>query len=115
MPGVGKTVFALAIADALQEDYPDGCLFFDMLGVTKDSGPRTYIDAMRHVVQSIQPARPLPTGDQQLTDHYFSVLKEKRLLVVLDNVASKEQVERLLPPPSVLLLITSRSVLNIPG
>ena len=44
-----------------------------------------------------------------------SVLSGKKTLILLDNAASREQVEPLLPPAGSALLITSRNKFVLPG
>lgn len=66
--------------------------FLRALNVTGENIPRT-LDAM--------------------TGHYRSLLAGRRVLVVLDNAASPEQVRPLLPAlPACMVLITSRSRLS---
>ena len=46
---------------------------------------------------------------------YLSVLDGRRALLLMDNAASAEQVEPLIPPAGCLLLVTSRQHFTVPG
>jgi len=105
--GVGKTALALVLADRVKDRFPDGQLFLDMQGMSKS--PLKPDDAMAHIIRSYRGAdAPLPVDLNGLAGLYHSVLFDKRALILLDNAASREQVEPLLPPAGSALLITSR-------
>ena len=50
MGGVGKTALALKLAEKIEERYPDGLLYLDLLGVSPR--PLTPADAMAHVIRA---------------------------------------------------------------
>jgi tetratricopeptide (TPR) repeat protein len=106
MGGVGKTTLALKLAEDLLPDYPDAQIYLDLKGV--DSHPLTPVQAMTHVLRSFDPEVRVPEGEAELAGRYHSVLHGKRVLLLMDNAAGKEQVEPLLPPSGSLLLVTSR-------
>lgn len=114
MAGVGKTEFAFRVAEELRADYPDGQLFFDMLGT--ESSPAIYTDALAAFIRALgglDRAVP-PEADERLAI-YRSLLNEKRVLIMLDNVADAAQVTPLIPPKKSALLVTSRNALVLPG
>ena len=114
MGGVGKTALALVLADRLKNRFPDGQLFLDMLGTSKS--PLDPKDAMAHVIRSYLSAdASLPEELNGISGLYRTVLYGKKALILLDNAASREQVEPLLPPNSCSLLVTSRSKFTLPG
>jgi tetratricopeptide (TPR) repeat protein len=114
MGGVGKTALALILAERLKDRFPDGQLFLDMQGTGKN--PLKPEDAMAHIIRSYQGAdAKVPKDLNGLSGLYHSVLFGKKVLILLDNVASKEQVELLLPPIGCALLVTSRKKFALPG
>jgi len=113
MGGVGKTALALKIADDLKNSYPDAQLYLDLKGVDPQS--LTAAQAMAHVIRSFHPEARVPDGGADLEGLYRSVLHGKRCLLLMDNAASREQVEPLLPPSGSLLLVTSRFHFTLPG
>ena len=109
--GVGKTRLALAVADEVTGDFPDGLVFVALEGVH---------DPVL-VLPTIARAFDITDGsDDQLLDHLVSRLRQMRLLLILDSV---EQVADAAPLISELLnacsglrvLATSRLVLRLTG
>jgi hypothetical protein len=72
-------------------------------------------EAMVHVISSYCPTEPLPTSDAALRGSYQSVLHGQRAILLMDNAASREHVELLIPPASCLFLVTSRQYFTLPG
>jgi len=111
--GVGKTALALVLANRLKGQFPDGQIFINLLGTNKD--PLNPANAMAHVVRSFLGADArLPEDLGEMAGLYRSVLSGKKTLILLDNAASREQVEPLLPPAGSALLITSRNKFALP-
>jgi tetratricopeptide (TPR) repeat protein len=112
--GIGKTALALVLVDELKDRFPDGQLFLDMQGMSKS--PLKPDDAMAHIIRSYRGAdAPLPVDLNGLAGLYHSVLSGKKALILLDNAASRDQVEPLLPPAGSALLITSRDKFALAG
>jgi tetratricopeptide (TPR) repeat protein len=111
--GVGKTALALKIAKNLTPSYGDGEIYLDLRG----SDPRslTSSQVMAHVIRSFYPEARIPEELPELAGLYRSVLHGKKAILLLDNARDRVQVEPLIPPPSSLLLWTSRSSFNLPG
>jgi len=114
MGGVGKTQLALAIADRIKGNYPDGQVFLDLRGASPEP-PLSTADVMAHVIQAFDLQAKPPDEPAQLAAAYRSILAGKRVLLFLDNAASREQVEPLVPPETCLLLVTSRHRFALPG
>jgi non-specific serine/threonine protein kinase len=109
--GVGKTRLAIAIAAALAGDFRDGAVFVPLAPVGEPAlVPRTIAQALG-----------LPElGDRPVLDQLGAVLRERHLLLVLDNfeqvVDAAPVVTSLLGAcPEVKALIASRSVLRVSG
>jgi tetratricopeptide (TPR) repeat protein len=112
--GIGKTALALVLAGRLKDRFPDGQLFLNMLGTSKS--PLKPDDVMAHIIRSYRGVDvPLPEDLNGLSGLYQSVLSGKKALILLDNAASREQVEPLLPPVGSALLITSRNKFALAG
>ncbi|HEX6685556.1 MAG TPA: NB-ARC domain-containing protein, partial [Candidatus Limnocylindrales bacterium] len=113
MPGVGKTSLALHFAHQVRQRFPDGQIFVNLRGHSAD-GPTGTMGAVAHLLQAmgVQGHRiPVETG--MAVGLYRSVLADKRVLVVLDDAATAEQVRPLLPAgASCLVLVTSRRLLT---
>jgi len=116
MAGVGKTSLAVRAAHTLAERYPDGQLFVDLHGFTQSVGPRPDLKSvLTRLLRSLGVSGGTPAEDiDELTARYRTALADRRVLVVLDNAATAEQVEALLPgTPASLIMATSRRDLSV--
>ena len=122
MAGVGKTVLALKLAEALELRYPDAQLYLDLKGATPQ--PLTPAEAMARVIQSYEPAafqrglserRKLSRIEAELGGRYRSVLNGQRAILLIDNAKDAAQIQPLTPPATCILLVTSRRRLVLPG
>jgi DNA-binding SARP family transcriptional activator len=110
-PGVGKSALALQIANAVRKDYPDGQLFAQLKEV--DGRPISQLESQAYFLGALglEPAT-LPTRSAERTALYRSVLGDRRILIVLDDADSAEQVMPLIPGSSTCaVIITSRHTL----
>ncbi len=108
--GVGKTALAVRWAHRISDRFPDGRLFVDFQGY-QPGRSLTGGQALSQVLRGLGvPAEKVPVDQAEQTALYRSLLADRRVLVVLDNVASPDQVRPLLPAnPDCLVLVTSRS------
>jgi predicted ATPase/DNA-binding CsgD family transcriptional regulator len=109
--GSGKTRLCIALAAEVAGDYPDG-VYFVPLAPVRDPGlvPSTIAQSL-----GLQDAR-----DRPLMDHLVSQLRERKVLLVLDNfehlLAAAPAVARLLRETGTLrILVSSRSSLRVSG
>nr|WP_312878307.1 NB-ARC domain-containing protein [Lentzea indica] len=112
-PGVGKTALALRWAHRVADRFPDGQLFVDLCGFAerKPLEVKTVLVGFLRAL-GVENVR-LSGGLDALAGQYRSLLAHRRVLVVLDNARSVEQVRPLLPgSPGCLVLVTSRHGLD---
>ena len=110
--GVGKTALALRWSHRMADRFPDGCLYVDLRGYA-DEGPVRPDDALAAFLRSLGVGgADLPPAGPERAGRYRTMLADRRLLVVLDNARSAEQVRPLLPgSSSCFVLVTSRDSL----
>jgi tetratricopeptide (TPR) repeat protein len=114
MGGIGKTELSLYAAHQLRNDFSDGQLMLNMRGT--DESPREPKDALTEGVRALVGLeRKLPDDVDELGNLYRSLLSDKRVLLVLDNTANGAQISRMRPPPGCGMLVTSRSLIALPG
>lgn len=113
MAGMGKTALAVTAAHQTAQRYPDGQLFADLGGcpVEAESRARTALVRFLHALGVSTEPDSLDTEELSFT--YRSVLADRRVLILLDNAATAEQVRLLLPgSPNCAVVVTSRSELT---
>ncbi|HEY2579368.1 MAG TPA: BTAD domain-containing putative transcriptional regulator [Streptosporangiaceae bacterium] len=109
--GVGKSALALQIASAVRHAYPDGQLLAQLREV--DGRPISPMEVQAECLAALglEPAT-LPARPSERTAVYRSVLGDRRMLIVLDNAVSADQVIPLIPgSPNCAVIITSRRAL----
>ena len=110
MAGVGKTTFAVHAAHRLAGNFPDGQIFLPLHGHTPGKQPVDPGDALASLLLTAGvSAQQIPPGLEARTALWRDRLAGRRLLLVLDDAASSEQVLPLLPGTAgSLILVTSR-------
>lgn len=112
-PGVGKTALAVHWAQHIRDQFPDGQLFVNLNGYAT-SPPRRPIEALAGFLRAFAvPGERVPVDMDEAAAMYRSLLADRRVLVVLDNAASVDQIRPLLPgTPGCLVIVTSREQLD---
>ncbi|MBL1117117.1 tetratricopeptide repeat protein [Streptomyces sp. 110] len=112
--GVGKTALAVHWAHRNRHHFPDGQLYVDLRGFDHDCEPLRPAEAVGQLLHGLGvPRERIPADRDEQVHHYRSLLNGRRMLVVLDNAASAEQVRPLLPgSPSCHVVVTSRQRLT---
>jgi tetratricopeptide (TPR) repeat protein len=118
MGGVGKTELAFKAVETIvdEELFPDGQIYFNLRGASDDRTPASPVEILSHVIQTYHPDQKLPDDVDQLIGICHSVLKGKRVLLLMDNALNAEQLrplERL--PRGCALLVTSREHIVLSG
>ncbi|MGW7574697.1 BTAD domain-containing putative transcriptional regulator [Streptomyces sp. NPDC054765] len=110
MGGSGKTALVVRVAHQLAEEYEDGQLYVDLRGHTPGFAPRESSDVLGHLLRVMGvPDEEVPEEVQGRVALWRSITAQRRLLLVLDNAVSPEQVRHLIPgSPRCLVLVTSR-------
>jgi DNA-binding SARP family transcriptional activator/lipopolysaccharide biosynthesis regulator YciM len=111
--GVGKTALAVHWAHLVRHRFPDGQLHVDLRGYAPGV-PLAPLEALTRFLGALgcDPQR-VPADLEQAAELYRTLLADRRVLVVLDNARSADQVRPLLPgSPGCLVLVTSRSRLG---
>jgi len=114
MPGVGKTALAVHWAYQVADQFPDGQLYVDLRGFDPHEPPLTPSAALERLLNGLGVnSQHLPSGLDEQTARYRTLLASKKALIVLDNAVSAEQVRPLLPGGwHNLVLVTSRNSLS---
>ncbi|WHT17746.1 BTAD domain-containing putative transcriptional regulator [Crossiella sp. CA-258035] len=113
-PGVGKTALAVRVGHRLRADFPDGQLHVNLHGYATEAALRP-TDVLARFLRGLGvPPAQIPLEQEQQAELFRSVLRGRRVLVLLDNASAAEQVLPLLPAePGCAALITSRN--QLPG
>jgi predicted ATPase/DNA-binding winged helix-turn-helix (wHTH) protein len=109
--GIGKTTVAVTLAQRSLDSYPDGIGFVDLASVCEPSQiPRVFSSAFALGM----------SADEPVTE-WFSSLRERQILVVLDNcehfvtAAATFAAQLASAIPGAHILVTSRECLRTPG
>ncbi|WP_346136839.1 AfsR/SARP family transcriptional regulator [Streptomyces carpaticus] len=110
--GVGKTALAVRWAHRVRDRFPDGQLYVDLHGYGPDR-PVAPEDALAGFLRALGvDGGSIPPEPAERAARYRTLLDGRRVLVVLDNAHSAEQVRPLLPgSPTACAVITSRDAL----
>ncbi len=110
--GVGKTELALKLAEEVGAEYPDGHILVELGGAS--DRPLAPAEALAQTIRAFEPRTQLPDSVPELRQICQRVLRDRRVLLLLDDAASAEQVEPLLPHAGCLTLVTSRYRFALP-
>ncbi|ONF71386.1 hypothetical protein AVR91_0211930 [Amycolatopsis keratiniphila subsp. keratiniphila] len=112
LPGSGKTALVVKAAHRLKESFADGCLYLDLRGT--DRVPLTTDRAVRQLLHAFGlDERVVPNDPDNRLSLYRSLLRDRTVLLVLDNAADEAQVRPLLATSNgTLVLVSSRNTLT---
>jgi transcriptional regulator with XRE-family HTH domain len=111
--GVGKSALALQWAQKVADQFPHGQLYIDLHGFSVGP-PVSSAEALAQFLRALGvEASRIPSEAAEAACLFRSVLAKRRVLLVLDNAASADQVRPLLPSGSAcLVVVTSRDRLT---
>ncbi|MGW1030084.1 BTAD domain-containing putative transcriptional regulator [Streptomyces sp. NPDC002577] len=112
--GIGKTALAVHWAHQVRARFPDGQLYVNLHGFDHDRPPLEPGEALELLLRGLGlAASEIPADAEAQARAYRTLLSGRRLLLLLDNAASAEQVRPLLPgSPSCCVVVTSRNRLG---
>ncbi|MFD2465077.1 ATP-binding protein [Amycolatopsis samaneae] len=111
--GVGKTTLAVHWAHRVEHHFTDGTLFANLRGYGPSAplAPGLVLTSFLRVLGVRENRIPAELDAQ--ASLYRTVLADRRVLVLLDNASTADQVRPLLPgSPGCLVLVTSRASLT---
>ncbi|MGH8878906.1 MAG: BTAD domain-containing putative transcriptional regulator, partial [Stackebrandtia sp.] len=110
MAGVGKTALTLQVAHRLASRFPDGQLFCDLRGYAGRVPRLTAGEVLTRLLRGMGVAgREIPVDVEEMAALWRRTLAGRRVLIVLDNAATAEQVLPVLPADAEpLVLVSSR-------
>ncbi|GAA3072122.1 BTAD domain-containing putative transcriptional regulator [Streptosporangium carneum] len=110
--GSGKTALAVHWARRISERFPDGQLYLDLHGY----GPEPPVDpakALETLLRALgTPPDRIPAGLEERSALFRTLLTDKRILLLLDNAGSSEQIRPLIPGSDGMVVVTSRNQLR---
>jgi DNA-binding SARP family transcriptional activator/tetratricopeptide (TPR) repeat protein len=111
--GVGKTALAVHWAHQAADRFPDGQLYVNLRGY--DPGqPVAAAEALAGFLRALRvPTQDIPLTVDERAAAYRTLLAERRMLILLDNASSADQVRPLLPGAGgCRVVVTSRDALG---
>jgi DNA-binding SARP family transcriptional activator len=111
--GVGKSALAVQWAHLVRDRFPDGQLYVNLRGYAT-APPLRPIEALAGFLHAFGvPVGQVPAEPDQAAALYRTLLAGRRVLVVLDNARTAEQIRPLLPGgDDCVVLVTSRHALG---
>ncbi|SFF06794.1 DNA-binding transcriptional activator of the SARP family [Actinoplanes philippinensis] len=107
--GAGKTAFAVHVAHAVREQYPDGLLFLNVGG----ADPLEPAEALSRLLRMLGVTDADAQGNSDLRERearYRAELAGRRVLVVVDDAVGARQIHPFMPGDAgSALLVTSRN------
>jgi DNA-binding SARP family transcriptional activator len=121
MAGVGKSTLAIHAAHRSAARFPDGQIFLRLYAhdpYEEPVDPATALETLLRVTSAPgSESKTLPPSVEERAALWREQVANRRMLIVLDDAASRDQIQPLLPgAPGCLVLITSRRRLaGLPG
>ena len=111
--GAGKTALALHWAHRVADRFPGGQLYLNLRDYAADR-PLSAADALAGLLSTLGVAgQDIPAGLAERVAKYRGLLAPRKMLVLLDNAVSADQVRPLLPAAAgCVAVVTSRDPLH---
>jgi DNA-binding SARP family transcriptional activator/tetratricopeptide (TPR) repeat protein len=112
--GIGKSALVVAWAHRVAHRFPDGVLFASLRGFDPHHDAFEVGDLITQFLLGLGVSTAdVPEQEHERVAQYRSLIADRRMLVILDDARTAEQVRPLLPPGSrSMALVTSRSRLD---
>ncbi|MFD8733378.1 NB-ARC domain-containing protein [Streptomyces sp. NPDC059618] len=95
--GVGKTALAVHWGHRVRDAFPDGQFYADLRGSVPGASPAA-TDVLAAFLRALGvPGDDIPQAPDERAARYRTLLAGRRMLVVLDDIASADQIRPLLP------------------
>ncbi|RSN55192.1 XRE family transcriptional regulator [Amycolatopsis sp. WAC 04182] len=110
--GAGKTATAVHWGHRMRDLFPDGQLYLDLCGYAPGE-PMRSSDALAALLSALLPEGVrIPLGEAERAARFRTEVAGRRMLVMLDNAATPEQIRPLLPGThTCVVVVTSRDSL----
>ncbi|WP_198347719.1 AfsR/SARP family transcriptional regulator [Nocardia terrae] len=118
MAGIGKTALAVRLAHALGERFPEGQLFIDLQGHTPGKDPLDIGIALGALLRQLGVADDaIPSGEADRAALWRARLRDRRVIVVVDNAVDTAQVRPLLAGRGAhrVIVTSRRRLLDLDG
>ncbi|MER7930556.1 helix-turn-helix domain-containing protein [Streptomyces sp. NPDC096057] len=114
MAGVGKTALAVHWAHQVADRFPDGQLYVNLRGFEEYERPLDPGEALGGFLAALGvPGSEIPADTPERSALFRQRTASRRLIVVLDNARTEDQVRPLLTSaPGCLTIVTSRNRLS---
>jgi len=107
--GIGKTSFSVHLANLLREAYPDGQILIGSDG--RDGQTGDLVDRVLRAL-GVQDAHRLTTIEDKVA-RYRATIRDRRLLIIIDNATGAAEIRPLVPgAPGTALIVSSRARLT---
>lgn len=116
MGGVGKSALAVHVAHRLRRRFADGQLFAELRGTSpQPTNPSDVLGSFLHQL-GVAPSQ-VPGPEDERAALFRSLLADRRVLILLDDVRDTAQVAPLLPATSgcAVLMTVRHKLLGLPG
>lgn len=112
--GIGKSALVVAWAHQVVDRFPDGVLYAGLRGFDQHLPPFEAADVLTQFLLGLGvPTNEVPEHVHERVALYRSLIASRRMLVLLDDARTADQVRPLLPPGArSMAVVTSRSRLD---
>ncbi|MEC3982274.1 AfsR/SARP family transcriptional regulator [Amycolatopsis sp. H20-H5] len=112
--GIGKSALVIRWAHHVARQFPDGILFASLRGFDTHHPPLESAELLTQFLLGLGvPTSEVPDQVNERVALYRSLIAGRRMLVLLDDARTADQVRPLLPPsPRSMTVVTSRSRLD---
>ena len=114
MTGVGKSALAARVASEWEPHFSDGQVYLQIRDA--DFGQRPTARLLTEAIQAFRPTYPTSDNVARCCADYRTLLKGRRILLLVESVDEAGQVEQLVPPTvGSILIVTTQTRFDLPG